>query len=197
MALAAEKLHFCPTVGVQTDLNTYDALGDCNAANTLRILNAAGQTRFLNADPADPAPGSGLVKARSSKLRTTIRKVATSDISLGSTTLTFNPTAKTITRSAGSWLTDGVAAGDDVLLAGFAQSGNNNYFHVWTATALTLTLADAKAAVAETNRANCTYGIYQVKAIASTAQTTDTPFNAYRLAQLNLLQNCRNSIYVG
>lgn len=57
--------------------------------------------------------------------------------SVKSATMTINTTAKTITRSAGSFITDGVVVGDFVKLTNFAASGNNVVVMVMEVTSAT------------------------------------------------------------
>lgn len=49
----------------------------------------------------------------------------------------------TFTRSAGSWITDGVAVGDIITFGGFAAVGNNSSFQVTAVTALEVTCGNA------------------------------------------------------
>lgn len=66
--------------------------------------------------------------------------VTTGSISLASTTGT-----NTITRTVGSFITDGFLPGDEVLIAGFATGGNNGRTKILTVAALTITVAKALA----------------------------------------------------
>lgn len=59
-------------------------------------------------------------------------------------TLTLDHTAKTIARSAGSWIADGVVVGQNIRTYGLVASTgvNNKVWHVTAVTALTLTVRD-------------------------------------------------------
>lgn len=78
-------------------------------------------------------------------------------VQLGATTLAVAATGKTITRSAGSFIADGVQVGDIVVTTGFAQGGNNGRFKVSAVAALVLTFATATGLVDEAAKANCAY----------------------------------------
>lgn len=54
-------------------------------------------------------------------------------------TVTTAATGETYTRSAGSWLTDGFQVGDEVVFAGFTNSGNNGKQVITTLTATVMT----------------------------------------------------------
>ena len=53
----------------------------------------------------------------------------------------------TYTRSAGSWITDGVAVGDYVTFGGFTNGGNNGQFKVTAVSALVVSVTNAGAVV--------------------------------------------------
>lgn len=69
--------------------------------------------------------------------------------SLEGLTLTVDATAKTITRSAGSWLLDGVVVPMWLGFAGFANAGNNDVYNVNAATNRVLTLDDPDATLVD------------------------------------------------
>lgn len=52
---------------------------------------------------------------------------------------------KTVTRSAGSWISDGIAVGDIITFSGFGDAGNNVAYTVATVSALSLTGTTAAA----------------------------------------------------
>lgn len=58
-----------------------------------------------------------------------------------SVVLTVDATAKTITRSTGSWLSDGFAFGQTVVFSGFSSAANNGSHIITTAAALVLTFS--------------------------------------------------------
>ena len=62
---------------------------------------------------------------------------------LAGQTVTVAATGKTFTRSAGSFITDGFAVGDEVTWAGFSTSGNNGPNIITTLTATVMTCAAA------------------------------------------------------
>lgn len=78
-------------------------------------------------------------------------------VQLGATTLAVAATGKTFTRSAGSFLTDGLKVGDYIVTSGFATAGNNGSFKVTTLTALVATCAGAVGLVDEAAKASCAY----------------------------------------
>ena len=61
-------------------------------------------------------------------------------ITTGAATLTIGGTGTTITRAAGSYVTDGFAVGDIVQTAGFTTAANNTYVYVSAVTATVLTV---------------------------------------------------------
>lgn len=65
--------------------------------------------------------------------------------SLSSLTCTVVASTGTVTRSAGSWITDGIGVGDIVTFGGFADSENNVAYTVVTVSALSLTGTTASA----------------------------------------------------
>lgn len=77
------------------------------------------------------------------------KKIAFS--SIAALTITVAATAKTMTRSAGSWITDDVEVGDKLTFTGFAAGGNNGTFEVTEMTATVLTLGNATGLVDVTN----------------------------------------------
>jgi hypothetical protein len=58
-------------------------------------------------------------------------------------TVSVDATLNTMTRSAGSWITDGIEVGQRVTTTGFASAGNNGTFEVSAVTATVITLIDA------------------------------------------------------
>lgn len=61
----------------------------------------------------------------------------------GVTTMAFAATGKTITRSAGSFITDGFAVGDKVTISGATVAGNNQTITITTLTATVMTASAA------------------------------------------------------
>jgi hypothetical protein len=74
-------------------------------------------------------------------------------ISTGAISLAVAATAKTFTRSAGSFVTDGFAVGDVIQVAGCSNSANNGTFVVSNVAALVLTCSTASGLVDETSAA--------------------------------------------
>ena len=66
---------------------------------------------------------------------------ATTSVTLTNTIFAINSGAGTLTRSSGSFVSDGFVAGSWIRVSGFANAGNNSVFKVTTVAALTLTLA--------------------------------------------------------
>lgn len=58
-------------------------------------------------------------------------------------TVSVDASAKTFSRSTGSWITDGVMAGDSIVTTGFEDSGNNGTFLVSEVSASAITCATA------------------------------------------------------
>lgn len=74
----------------------------------------------------------------------------------GLITLTVNSGASTITRSSGSFITDGFAVDNNVNFTGFSNAINNNTFQIATLTATVMTVTDLVGLVSEGPTANCT-----------------------------------------
>lgn len=72
----------------------------------------------------------------------------------GVVTISVVATAKTFTRSAGSFLTDGFRVGDLVTFTGLANGGNSGTFVATTVTALVITCAAATGLADETGDAD-------------------------------------------
>ncbi|MDT8372015.1 MAG: phage tail tube protein [Gammaproteobacteria bacterium] len=66
--------------------------------------------------------------------------------------VTANVAVGTFTRAAGSWITDGMAAGQIVTVGGYVDAGNNGRFVVTAVTALVLTVTpiEGQTMIAET-----------------------------------------------
>lgn len=73
----------------------------------------------------------------------------------GAITLTFSQSAKTVVRGSGSFVTDGFAVGNWVLITGAVNSANNGYHRITAVVALTITLGQSTL-VDESNTANVT-----------------------------------------
>lgn len=69
----------------------------------------------------------------------------------------LDATLKTLTRAAGSFVTDGLVVGDFVTLAGFTNSENNVQVMVTNVTALVVTFAGPATMVTETGSTGTTY----------------------------------------
>lgn len=81
-----------------------------------------------------------------------------------SLTIGADGTAKTFTRSAGSFVTDGVLVGHYVRIKGFVAAGNNGVFRVTAVTALVLTVADPTSAmVTEAGTGNEEYHVNSLR----------------------------------
>lgn len=72
----------------------------------------------------------------------------------GAITVSVVATAKTYTRSAGSFLTDGFAAGMSVTMSGFTNAGNNGIKIIDTVTATVITVTVSTGLVDETGDGN-------------------------------------------
>ena len=79
--------------------------------------------------------------------------VTTSDTGAGALTITINAVAKTATRTGGSYVTDGFAAGRTATISGFVNGGNNTTKTVATVTASVLTFTDGTGLVDEASAA--------------------------------------------
>lgn len=75
----------------------------------------------------------------------TAKKIASATLS--GITATVVAATKTVTRAAGSWITDGLQVGDIITFTGFADAGNNVDYTVVTVSALTITGTTAAAMV--------------------------------------------------
>lgn len=65
--------------------------------------------------------------------------------SITATTISIDATAKTITRSSGSWLTDGIKFGFVIRASGFASAANNIDYVVTAVTATVITFITVNA----------------------------------------------------
>ncbi len=94
----------------------------------------------------------------------------------GVTTIAFDGTAKTITRSAGSFITDGFAVGDLVVITGAATSANN--VTTTAITTLTATVMTMSAATLTTDTAKT--GVTLSKTLGTpSAANTNAVFNSF------------------
>jgi hypothetical protein len=73
---------------------------------------------------------------------------------IGASTVSVLSAGKTYTRSAGSYLTDGMAVGDYVQWSGFTNAGNNITVKITTLTATVMTCANATGMVDEATVSN-------------------------------------------
>lgn len=72
-------------------------------------------------------------------------------------TVTFNSTLSSITRTSGSWITDGLTVGSVVVTSGFAVAGNNKALTVQTITdSIITTLESLTSATAVSGVTTCT-----------------------------------------
>ena len=93
----------------------------------------------------------------------------------GTTTVAFAAAGKTLTRSAGSFITDGFAVGDSVTISGASVSGNNQTIVITTLTATVLT---ASAATISDDTAKT--GVTIAKTLGSpTAANTNAVFDSF------------------
>lgn len=65
-------------------------------------------------------------------------------------TVDIDGTGKTISRSADSWLDDGIEVGDFIVTSGYTETGNNGTFEVTAVTDLVITLGNATGLVTDT-----------------------------------------------
>lgn len=68
---------------------------------------------------------------------------------LATQTIAIDKDAKTLTRGAGSWITDGVKVGDTFILAGSTTGANNGNYLISNVTALALTYTQGPATTTE------------------------------------------------
>ena len=113
-------------------------------------------------------------------LESLLRKLAatTATISLGATTLAIAASGAnyTVTRSAGSYLTDGIKVGDVVRLTGMNATNNarNLLVTAVTATVMTVIVVDGSALVTESGIASATVAVPGRKVwVPTTAHTND------------------------
>lgn len=99
-------------------------------------------------------------------------------VDTGAETFTFaNADPDTLTRSAGSWVTDGFTAGMAVTIAGAANAANNGTFIVDTVSATVLTFIDEVAFTAEGPTAASGYTVTGDTGIVRTLNSVDYPFH--------------------
>lgn len=94
----------------------------------------------------------------------------------GVTTMAFAATGKTITRSAGSFITDGFAVGDKVTITGASVSGNNQTV---TITTLTATVMTASAATFSDDTAKTGVTIAKTLSASPTAANSNPVFDSF------------------
>lgn len=94
----------------------------------------------------------------------------------GTTTMAFDGTAKTITRSAGSFVTDGFAVGQTVVITGAANAANNQAI-VLSGVAATVLTASTATMVTDTAKTGVT--IARKLAASYTAANTNEVFDAF------------------
>ncbi|SNS00340.1 hypothetical protein SAMN04488503_2289 [Humidesulfovibrio mexicanus] len=90
-------------------------------------------------------------------------------------TLAFDSVAKTITRSAGSFIDDGFRVGDPVLITGAADAGNNLSDIISALTATVITVEDGTGMVTEPATVGATVGLgsFGTAAVISSAEVFD------------------------
>jgi len=93
-------------------------------------------------------------------------------------TITVVAAGKTFTRSAGSYLAEGVAIGDNVIFSGFSNAGNNGTFLVTTVTDLVITCSGATTLVNENGTGDETYTIGSTPNAASGIYLRQNDVNA-------------------
>jgi len=92
--------------------------------------------------------------------------------------LAFDSTAKTITRATGSWITDGFAVGDPVLVTGAADADNNlASVPITVLTDTVMTLGSATGMVTRTSATGATVAMGTLGAAA--AANTNSPFDSF------------------
>lgn len=94
----------------------------------------------------------------------------------GVTTMAFDGTAKTITRSAGSFVTDGFAVGQTVIVSGASVAGNNQSIVLSGVTATVLT---ASTATITNDTAKTGVTICRVLDASPTAVNTNEVFDSF------------------
>ena len=67
-----------------------------------------------------------------------------SDVYVSGLSLAINSVTKTVTRGSGSFVSEGVTAGEFIKFSGFSNVGNNQVFKVSIVTALALTMLDPR-----------------------------------------------------
>ncbi len=93
----------------------------------------------------------------------------------GVQTIAFDGTAKTLTRATGSFITDGFAVGDSVVITGAATAGNNQTIVITT---LSATVMTASAATLTTDTAKT--GVTLCKTLgAAAAADTNPKFDSF------------------
>lgn len=83
-----------------------------------------------------------------------MRSTWSNGVNSGVQTLTIDTTAKTITRAAGDFTSDGFVVGDMVVLSGFSNAENNTVVYLTAVAALSLTYAGPSDMVDETGDAD-------------------------------------------
>ena len=94
----------------------------------------------------------------------------------GVTTMAFAAAGKTITRSAGSFLTDGFAVGDKVTITGASVAGNNQTI---TITTLTATVMTASAATISDDTAKTGVTLAKTLSASPTAANSNPVFDSF------------------
>jgi hypothetical protein len=132
---------------------TFDTEADKYSSNEIDQSQQQGDTRLGNFRTAGAINGEASCGTYSTLMAALLRR----DFTIGGVTtaqITIAATSGGLTRSAGSWLTDGFDAGNVVLITGFATTGaanNSKNFFVTSVTATNLNgqFMDGSAMVAK------------------------------------------------
>lgn len=100
----------------------------------------------------------------------------------GSITVDFAAAGDTITRATGSFLTDGFAAGDRVIISGAVDAGNNAIHQIVTVTALVMTVGNTITDETADAGVTITKVWFSAKDIVRSEGFTNSANNAYLIA---------------
>ena len=127
-----------------------------------------------------------------------LRKAAVAGVSAASLTITSNISAKTFTRSTGSWLTDGFKVGDVVRFSGYTAGNvgmNARNYRIATLTATIMTVADSTGMVDAAAVTSISCAVTGKKIWVPTTGHTDDSFSIEHyfadLAQSELFTGCK------
>lgn len=127
-----------------------------------------------------------------------LRKAAVAGVSATSLSITSNISAKTFTRSAGSWLTDGFKVGDVVRFSGYTAGNvgmNARNYRIAALTATIMTVADSTGMVDAAAVTSISCAVTGKKIWVPTTGHTDDSFSIEHyfadLAQSELFTGCK------